>query len=391
MRINSIEFHDNARNWRLEKTTFDDFTLLVGASGVGKTQILDAIKTVKKIALGEKHLHCSWNIECSTLKHGDYRWEGKIEDDFVYEEVWKIDNKTSYVIAERDGEKGIFNNVPISVKISKEISLLEFMRAEDAIRLLRQEFYFIHDTFISSLYGSPIRYLEFLPEKEIDTMFSDVTLEADLIEKYTTGLHGYDFVGKIITTLKRFPDIAQKIISGFINIFPQVESVALDRRVNTIRDQTIKLYATANIIQSLERPALTLVMKEKGINEPIPLEYWSSGMQRVFFDLCEIFLSPSGTVLVIDEFENSLGVNCIGSLTEEILNSERNLQFIITSHHPYIINNVDTQYWKIVTRNGGVVRTHTAEELKLGKSKHQAFTELINRVEFRTGQEEELV
>ncbi len=392
MRINSIEFHDKARNWRLEKTTFDDFTLLVGVSGVGKTQILDAIKTIKRIALGDIQKHCSWCLECSTLKFGDYRWKGEIGEDFIAEKVWTINGKNGSpdrIVAERQREKAIFDEKEIPLNVPAEISLLEFMRAEALVQLLRQEFFYIHDTLLNSHYGSPIRHLELLPEQEIDKMFEDIYSTEDLIDAHTTGLSNFALIGKICTAFRRFPNLAEKIVSEFINIFPQVEHIQLDRRMNTLRDQTVRLYAPNSIIQSLERPALTFVMKETGIQDSIPLEYWSSGMQRVFFDLCEIFLSPSGTVLLIDEFENSLGINCIDTLLEEILNSERNLQFIITSHHPYIINNVDMQHWKVVTRNGGVVRTHTAEELHLGKSKHRAFTELVNREEFRTGKEAE--
>ncbi len=394
MRINSIEFHDKARNWRLEKTIFDDFTLLVGASGVGKTQILDAIKTIKRIALGDIQKHCSWCIECSTLKFGDYRWEGEIGEDFIAEKVWTINSKIGSpdrIIAERQKEKAIFDEKEIPLNVPVEISILEFMRAEALVQLLRQEFFDIHDTFISSFYGSPIRHMEVFPEHEIDAMFEGINSIPNLIETHTNDIHGRTFIGKIIAAFKRFPNLADKIVLEFIAIFPQIEYLKLDRRINTLRDQTVRLYLTNNILKSLEQPALTFIMKESSVKDPIPLEYWSSGMQRVFFDLCEIFLSPSGTVLLIDEFENSLGVNCIGALTEEILNSERNLQFIITSHHPYIINNVDMQYWKVVTRNGGVVRTHTAEELHLGKTKHRAFTELANSIEFRTGKEEELV
>ena len=57
---------------------------------------------------------------------------------------------------------------------------------------------------------------------------------------------------------------------------------------------------------------------------------------------------------------------------------ERDLQFIITSHHPYIINNISYKNWKIVTRNGGVVTAKDATDYDIGKSKHQAFTQLIN-------------
>jgi hypothetical protein len=83
-------------------------------------------------------------------------------------------------------------------------------------------------------------------------------------------------------------------------------------------------------------------------------------------------------VFLIDEFENSLGVNCLDDLTTALVSHERDLQFIITSHHPYIINNISYSNWKIITRDGGVVTAHDADEFNLGKSKHQAFTQLIN-------------
>lgn len=38
------------------------------------------------------------------------------------------------------------------------------------------------------------------------------------------------------------------------------------------------------------------------------------------------------------EFENGLGVNCIDVLAEILLSERKDLQFIITSHHPKIIN-----------------------------------------------------
>ncbi len=107
-------------------------------------------------------------------------------------------------------------------------------------------------------------------------------------------------------------------------------------------------------------------------------------MLKTLFFIALVRLSANGTVLLIDEFENSLGINCLDVVTDQLFGS-RELQFIITSHHPYVINNIPMEYWKVVTRKGGVIQTHSAEELKLGRSKHKAFTELINSKEFRQG------
>ncbi|MGK7938886.1 MAG: AAA family ATPase, partial [Crocosphaera sp.] len=86
------------------------------------------------------------------------------------------------------------------------------------------------------------------------------------------------------------------------------------------------------------------------------------------------------SLILIDEFENSLGVNCIDSVTDLICDN-RNLQFIITSHHPYIINNISPGYWKIVTRKGGEVNVKTAEDFHIPSSREKAFLKLINVLE----------
>ena len=111
----------------------------------------------------------------------------------------------------------------------------------------------------------------------------------------------------------------------------------------------------------------------------------SSGMFRTLIHIAELYLVPAGTLILIDEFENSLGVNCIDELTDRIMSSGRELRFIITSHHPYIINNIDFKHWKLITRTAGTVKALAPETLNLGKSKHDAFIQLLNLEQFQDG------
>ncbi|PJD98630.1 MAG: hypothetical protein CK427_16925 [Leptospira sp.] len=104
-------------------------------------------------------------------------------------------------------------------------------------------------------------------------------------------------------------------------------------------------------------------------------------MIRTLTHLGDIFLWPQNTVIIIDEFENSLGVNCLDVVTENIITEQDKLQFILTSHHPYIINNININNWKIVTRKGGKVSTHNASKFNLGSSNHEGFIKLINLLE----------
>ncbi len=107
-------------------------------------------------------------------------------------------------------------------------------------------------------------------------------------------------------------------------------------------------------------------------------------MYKTLMQISECYFAAEGTVILIDEFENSLGVNCINVLSD-LLSESRNLQFIITSHHPYIINKVGMEHWKIVTRKGGVVTAKDAKDFGLGKSRHEAFMQLINLDEYNEG------
>jgi predicted ATP-binding protein involved in virulence len=129
-------------------------------------------------------------------------------------------------------------------------------------------------------------------------------------------------------------------------------------------------------------------IKEKSVKDWINQSRISSGMFRTLMQLSELYLCSEGTVFLIDEFENSLGINCINEITGDILASRRQLQFILTSHHPYIIDTIGFEHWKLVTRNAGTIKTHNIEKFGIGKSKHSAFMQLLQLEEYQTGQEQ---
>ena len=88
------------------------------------------------------------------------------------------------------------------------------------------------------------------------------------------------------------------------------------------------------------------------------------------------------SLVLIDEFENGLGVNCIDLLSELMLSERNDLQFIITSHHPKIINAIDKDKWRIIDRDDCVVKNSGSLAYGIGNSQHDAYFNLINRWEF---------
>ncbi|WP_200888884.1 AAA family ATPase [Aphanizomenon flos-aquae] len=208
-----------------------------------------------------------------------------------------------------------------------------------------------------------------------DKIFNDVSLDKrrSIIQKYYESNLPVQL--KLLLAYYEKDPIFQGIKERFINIFEQVEDIKIeqDEDEEKILDTYIKTQAPP-----------TIKIKERGVNHWISQKYISSGMYKTLMQISECYFAPEGSMMLIDEFENSLGVNCIDVLSD-LLAENRNLQFIITSHHPYIINKVGMEHWKIVTRKGGVVTAKDAKDFGLGKSRHEAFMQLINLDEYNEG------
>lgn len=111
----------------------------------------------------------------------------------------------------------------------------------------------------------------------------------------------------------------------------------------------------------------------------------SSGMRRTLVHILELVLCPRATVLLIDEYENSMGINCLPAITNHMLDRAGELQFIITSHHPYVINKVAKDHWMVVRREGSVVELLPASAIPSldTRSSQDAFVQLMNSKEYR--------
>ena len=161
----------------------------------------------------------------------------------------------------------------------------------------------------------------------------------------------------------------QFILDDFKSIFPLVEDID---------------FAIGAFFNDLTIPILKI--KEKDVDSWIFQQDVSSGMLRTLSQIVMLTLADSGDVFLIDEFENGLGVNCINQLADLVMNPSEDIQVIMTSHHPYIINTIPFECWKIVTRSGCDVTVHSADELNIGiRSKHEAFMQLLQSNAYKTG------
>nr|VFJ86247.1 MAG: ATPase/GTPase, AAA15 family [Candidatus Kentron sp. LFY] len=390
MKIESLEYIDHASGWRLEKTDFDRLTLLVGASGVGKSRILEAILHLKQIAGASLPLLSSngvgWNIRFSTSSGRLCEWEGRFE-------IGNLKTKGSPL-----GPSIIGDNFSPSIEFEKLIidgslivnhgqAQILFQRLsckKSAIELFKEQEIIkeVHNEFSKILFddsGPKRRTLDFMksgvnsgisfdPEEELPTL--------DAIKN-----SGEQTESKLYRTYVNRLPVFEDIKGLFIEVFPYIQ----DLRVELSKTPSYLYSNMSPEVESIDSYSLHAQIKETGVPDWIDEERISSGMLKTLLHIAELYLCPDHSLILIDEFENSLGVNCIDEMTSTMLAPERNLQFILTSHHPYIINNIGPEYWKIVTRKGSVVTTRDAAALGIGRSKHEAFIQLINREEYSEG------
>lgn len=385
MKLIRFSFEDKANKWRLEEMHFNRLTLLVGASGVGKTRILLAIELLKRIALGESPNGVIWNIELELKNGKNYIWEGEFEklDTFTisenngsangvkpklkYEKITLIELVENNIvrqnsIAERIQDEITYNAQDI-IKLSRENSLLFHLREEPEIKEIYLE--------INKIYGVDHSSVQLLP-KFFDVSMEYFETDINTLDKIQNS--GFGIRKKLLLCSKNDKKTFKKIKARFIEIFPQVEDVKVD-----FLDEDDEDYNYASM------KYFYIQIKESRVSKWINSYRVSSGMQRTLFQIAELYLMPEGTIFLIDEFENSLGINCLNDLVDDILFSERQLQFVMTSHHPYIINNINYKNWKLITRKGSVVTAHDISEFDFGKSKHEAFMQLIQLEQFQTG------
>ncbi|OHD18792.1 MAG: hypothetical protein A2086_03200 [Spirochaetes bacterium GWD1_27_9] len=374
MKIQSLKYKNGITNWELSNLIFqEDLTLLVGISGAGKTRILNAIYNLKGIVSGYSLNGVSWDIKFIGENNQIYRWLGEFEILKDSELLFKNDLKEE---EESNEEKPkllseyLYCNSEII--FSKENSVIKFEGKDipkispyrSAINL------FLDDEKIKPAYLS----LKNIYQIDYYTEFEDCIrcsgcktgfVEKDkkkLLEKIKnqTG----HVLGKLLICYMHLPDIFNEIKNDFMSIFPQVTDI--------------------RFFSEIENSDRYILQIKENNTDWISHYQISSGMFKTLVNITELKLFPENSVILIDELENSLGLNCINHVAESFLRKE-NLQFIITSHHPYIINVIPMSSWKIITRKSSLVITKNAEELNLGKSKHEAFKQLINLTDYYQG------
>ncbi len=381
MRINHFAFTDLATGWQLEEAHFTAADLLVGISGVGKTKIVEAIQRVQRFAVDDKYEPGAMEWRLAFEHEGqEYVWEGATEkghelgggESRVVRERFAHGND---VVAERDGDSTYFESKPLP-KLTRADTLLTLLGEEAALVPVVEGF---HKFLFTEIY--PVLKLRFpsgwraeFQEALSQQMSSELqSLTEPYILNASALIVSSDRSLLFLLWLQQTLDapMYREVKSRFIDIFPSVEDVRV---------------TWSQIDDAYREEVLELAVRERGVDAWIPASEMSSGMRRTMALLLTTHFAPPGAVIIIDELENSLGVNCMSEVLD-LLQTRSDCQFIATSHHPYIINNLPVDTWRLVRRHGNRVRIDPVASLPSfdAGSRHQAFVQLINLPEFEDG------
>lgn len=367
MKISKLSYSDSSYGNTVSPLEFERLNMLVGVSGAGKTTILSAIRQLVEVASGETSRALRWSLEYVDDKANVVKWMGKQAKDYTVEESGEHVSKylsesltiNDELVFERVDGKATFNNSPLPT-LDLSLSLMHLLR---------------DDKIVKSAYESlmHIVFIDVDSHEYSDTSSAEVLLSK--VEDYIKSIKKPD-IKKISYQLKKMPtrqklyyaskydkESYKEFLFVFTSIFPQVKKIQPVVLTNRV---------------SPEQTHRALIFNfEMQNGSTVPQADVSSGMFKSMLVLAEIYLGSNSSPIIIDEIENSLGVNCLPDVLSELEVACN--QIIMTSHHPRVINVIPTRNWKVVKRDeNGTVHTYPAEAVIDKNSSQDTFFQLLN-------------
>lgn len=373
VKLNSIIFEDLSSGLKCEEINFNtDMTLLVGLSGVGKSQILKAISRSFRYALNDGATLSPYVASLNFSINGkNYVWSYRVEEiqdfslkqsliskknscEFIYEELTL--NNEQIMLRDIKNNKMIlkdFNDFP---QPKNSESLLSQYKDEKIYIDILNDFGKLCPLDIDMDIRGMIGKTDFLEFKKI--------IEKEFYSSESRNFDDYSGlppIFKLFIAKEYFSDSVYVQIFNYVKeLFPEINDI------NIIEDK----YADAF--------AISINVYDKNIYQ----RDISNGMLKAIYYIIELVTARSNSLILIDEFENGLGVNCLDTLAELLLYERNDLQYIITSHHPKIIGGVPADKWRIIDRDVSTIKNSLSDVYGINNSRHNSYFNLINRWEF---------
>lgn len=377
MKIKSFTYSDSKDQpgWVLDTLQLKEgINLFVGASGSGKTRVLNMLFNIGLFATGNRFSAGKWTI---TFEHGGVEYTWKFEGFVSEEREGHVVSEELLATAPEGTETSLFSRTETDFhfgtkevpKLGTTSSGIHLLREEDIIKPVHEGFGRIMRRRFWSEDLENAMILQPVPRRTIRKLEK----RADLLSIFKLGVT----LHVVLYLLDRyFKTEYAMVCDQFKRVFPFVDDI----RIRT---------AGEGLDVPLGADVSVAVIKERGIKKPVQLNEISSGMQKVLLIITDVVTAPPDTLYMIDEYENSLGVNAIDFLPSFLNECGGTRQFIVTTHHPLLINAIPVSEWFIFHRQGLNIKvTHGSEiENRYGRSKQQRFVQLINDPLYTAGVE----
>ena len=369
MKILSYEAQLGDGDLRFARIDFDRINLIVGNSAVGKTRLLNSIFNMALIVTQKQPWRGWWELVFEQ-RNKVYRWsietvkgdgqQTKVRNEIIVE---RSPNGHERVIVERDTKSFTFDGKSLP-KLPEGESSITILRDDVSIKPL----YLGLSAIVRRNFSGPDLDISVSHQQVVEGMLKQINQKTKIDDLYFWGVSNFSLNVRLYILAQYFKPIYRRICSEFKNLFPFVSTVGI-------------VFAKEFGLQYPGVVPIFAMKEARGKERWISLDQFSSGMRKVLLILTDILTMPEGGgVYLIDEYENSLGSNAINFFPSILFESEVDNQFVITSHHPYIIGRIPVENWIVLHRKGRDVTAREGEELRAvyGKSKQKAFTQLIS-------------
>ena len=353
MHINWFEFNDSTYGISIDRTYFDKINLLVGVSGAGKTIILRVLSSyidlIRKGSSVKNECNFKMNFTVDTVSSVDtYEWSISTTQSSLVDKV--TGNTAGYIVTKEEllrNGKMLFARDNNKLEISGYNSLPKIPLDKSTIAVFKDDNLFkdINKAFVSviGLDEQKNAYIE-VPKEFYDEAFIVAKENMMSYEHMALYMSLLPLVVRLGIARSVYAEKFNMYMDKLKEIFPYISDVKI------------------RLSKSTQKYVIVLCLQD---DVEVEQDRISSGIIKTMNVLAYLYFIAQNALIIVDEVENSLGINCLDDVIESIDCSvyEQNNQAILSSHHPYIINAVDSSKWRIVSQENGHITTKSANEV----------------------------